>query len=56
MARLWAGRLRFDSRQEQGRDCLRHDVQTGCDAQPAYYPVGTGIFPGVKATGREADN
>jgi hypothetical protein len=42
-----------------GNFFLRHCVQTGSDAYPASYPMGTGgSFPGgrVKRPGREADH
>jgi len=36
---------------------LRHRVQIGSGAHPAYYPVGTGVpSPGVSPPGREADH
>jgi hypothetical protein len=36
---------------------LLHSVQTGTQAHPASYPIGTGaISPGVKRPGREADH
>jgi hypothetical protein len=36
---------------------LRHHVQTGYGAQPASYPMGTGVsFSGVKRPGCEADH
>jgi hypothetical protein len=38
---LWAGRLRFDSRQRQEFSLL-HRVQTGSGAHLASYPMDTG--------------
>ena len=32
------------------------DVQTGCEAHPASYTMGTGSFPGVKRPGRGVDH
>jgi hypothetical protein len=53
---LRAGRPGFDSRQGQDLSLL-HSVQTGPEAHPASYPMGTGgSFPGVKQQGREADH
>jgi hypothetical protein len=35
-----------------GNFSLRHRVQTGSGAHPAFYPIGTGFsFPGVKSAG-----
>jgi len=31
-------------------------VQTGCEAHPTSYTVGTSSFPGVKQPGRGVDN
>jgi hypothetical protein len=57
MTRLGTGRPGFDFQQEQGFFSLCHYSQTGCRAQPASYPVGTGgSFPGVKRPVREADH
>jgi hypothetical protein len=35
-----------------------HSVQTGSEAHPASYPIGTArpFFPGVMQSGREADH
>jgi hypothetical protein len=39
-----------------GNFSLRHRVQNGSGAHPAFYPMGTrGSFPGIKRPGREAD-
>jgi hypothetical protein len=53
---LRAGRPGFDSR--QGRDIsLLYSVQTGSEAHPASYPMGTGTnFKGVKRPERKADH
>jgi hypothetical protein len=40
-----------------GNLSLHHCVQNGSEAHPVSYPMGTsGIFPGSKAAGREADH
>jgi hypothetical protein len=50
-----AGRSRFDFRQKRGRHLfrLRHGVQIGSKARPAFYAVCsvTGSFPGIKVAG-----
>jgi hypothetical protein len=55
---LRAGRPGFDSRQEQFS--LRYRIQTGPEAYPASYPMGTGrgggLSLGVKWRGIESDN
>jgi hypothetical protein len=52
MIRLRAGRPGFDSRQGQGYFSLRHHVQTGSGAHPAFYTMGTGgSLPAGKAAG-----
>jgi hypothetical protein len=40
------------------RHCTDYTVQTSSGAQPAFYPMGTGVpFPGGKAwPGRDADH
>jgi hypothetical protein len=53
---LRAGRPGFNSWQGQDLSFL-HCVQTGSEAHPASYPVGTGsLFMGKKRPGREADH
>jgi hypothetical protein len=48
----WPGRQRGRSMSR-----WRHIVETGSEAHPAFYPVGTGVsFPGKEAWGREADH
>jgi len=51
--RLRVEKSEFDPRRGQGRDFpLRPRVQTGSDASPASYPMGTGgSFPWDKAAG-----
>jgi hypothetical protein len=42
---------------EAGNFSLHHSVQTGSEAHPASYPMGTtGSFPGDKRPGRESDH
>jgi hypothetical protein len=45
----------FGSRQGQDTFPVLHGVQTGSEARPAYYPMGSGGYsPRVKHPGREA--
>jgi hypothetical protein len=49
---------RFNSRQGamMGIFSLRHHIQAGSGAHPAFFPMGTGGFvPGLKRPGCEAD-
>jgi hypothetical protein len=46
----WTTGVRFPA--EAKNSSLRHRVQTGFQAHPASYPMGTGVsFPGGKAAG-----
>jgi len=52
VTRLRAGRPAFDFREGQGFFPLRHRIQTGYGAHPAFYAMGIGdSFPGGKAVG-----
>jgi hypothetical protein len=49
--------IRIQILAEAGNFSLQHHVQTGSEAHPVSYPVGTrGSFPGVKQPGHEADH
>jgi hypothetical protein len=54
-ARGWTTGVRLPA--GAGDFSLNYCVQTGSDAHPASYPMGTGVFsPGIKRPGHEADH